>query len=240
MELREYWSIIRRRWWLPVAIGLVALIASTAVGLRGAAAFKTDMRLAVSTIPVPDPNVERYYDPTYYANLDSEYLADDMSELMTSRAFADEVKRELATSSTPVDADIDTIMSATRAKKTHRFIDITVTTPTFEQGAQIAGSISRILNDKAQLAQYLQALTAYNTQMTIVTPPVTHRANTVPGLISEIGLRTLIGLVVGIAAAFLVEYLDPSVRTREDAENLLQAPVLGEIPRPARRRGAAA
>src|SRR5919202_2038145 len=240
MELREYWSIIRRRWWLPAAIALVALTASTAVGLRGAAAYKTDMRLAVSTVPIPDPNAERFFDSAYYANLDSEYLADDMSEFMTSRAFADEVKRELATSSTPVDADIDTIMTATRTKKTHRFIDITVTTPTFEQGAQIAGSISRVLNDKGRLALYLQALTAYNTQMTIVTPPVTHPANTLPGLISEIGLRTLIGLIVGIAAAFLIDYLDSSVRTREEVESLLQAPVLGEIPRPARRRGAAA
>ena len=44
-----------------------------------------------------------YYDPAYYANLDSEYLADDMSEFMTSRAFADEVHRELATGSTPID-----------------------------------------------------------------------------------------------------------------------------------------
>src|SRR5712692_5247169 len=105
MELREYWTIIRRRWWLPLGITLVALLASTVVGLRGAAAYKTDMRLAVSTVPVPDPNAVLYYDPTYYANLDSEYLADDMSELMTSRAFADEVKRELATSSTPMDVD---------------------------------------------------------------------------------------------------------------------------------------
>jgi capsular polysaccharide biosynthesis protein len=191
-------------------------------------------------VPTPDPQAERYFDSAYYANLDSEYLADDMSEFMTSRAFADEVKRELATSSTPYDVDIETIMSATRAKKTHRFIDITVTTPTFDEGSQIAGSISRILNDKAHLAQYLQALTAYNTQMTIVTPPVTHRANTPLGLISEIALRTLIGLVVGIGLAFLLDYVDPSVRTRQEAETLLQAPVLGEIPRPSSRRGVAA
>jgi capsular polysaccharide biosynthesis protein len=240
MELREYWSIIRRRWWLAAAIALVALIASTAVGVRGAAAYKTDMRLAVSTIPIPDPQAERYFDSAYYANLDSEYLADDMSEFMTSRAFADEVKRELATSGTPYDVDIETIMNATRSKKTHRFIDITVTTPTYEQGSQIAGSISRILNDKPRLAQYLQALTAYNTQMTVVTPPVTHRANTVVGLISEIALRTLIGLVAGIGLAFLIDYFDASVRTREEAEILLKAPVLGQIPRPARRRGVAA
>src|SRR5437660_11816505 len=121
MELREYWSIVGRRWWLPVALALVALIASAAVGLRGAAAFKTDMRLAVSTIPTPDPNGLLYYDPVYYSNLDSEYLADDMSEFMTSRAFADEVHRELATSSTPMDVDLATVLSASRTEKPHRF-----------------------------------------------------------------------------------------------------------------------
>ena len=231
MELREYWSIIRRRWWLPAAITLVALVASTALGVRGASAYRTDMRLAVSTIPIPDPNAERFYDPTYYSNLDSEYLADDMSEFLTSRAFADEVHRELATSSYQADVDIDTIMNVTRAKKTHRFIDITITTPTFEQGDLIAGSITRILSDPNHVAQYLAALTAYKIQMTIVTPPDTHRAQTPLGLLSDIGLRTLIGLLVGVGLAFLVDYIDPSVRTRQEAESLLQLPVLGEIPR---------
>ena len=238
MELREYWNIIRRRWWLPVAVTLVALVASTALGLRGAAAYKTDMRIAVSTIPTPDPNSVLYYDPIYYSNLDSEYLADDMSELLTSRAFADEVKRELATSSTPTDVDPLTIVNATRAKKTHRFIDVTLTTSTFEEGDLIAGSISRILADPAHLAIYLKALTAYNTQMTVVTPPVTHRANTPIGLVSEIALRTVIGLALGIGVAFLIDYVDPSVRTRQEAEAVLQLPVLGEIPRT--RRGAVA
>jgi capsular polysaccharide biosynthesis protein len=231
MELREYWNIVRRRWWLPAAITLVALVASTAVGLRGAAAYKTDLRVAISTIPTPDPNAVLYYDPIYYSNLDSEYLADDMSELLTSRAFADEVKRELATSSTPFDVDPLTIVNATRTKKTHRFIDITLTTSTFEEGDLIAGSISRILADPAHLAIYLKALTAYNTQMVVVTPPVTHRANTVPGLISEIALRTVIGLLVGIGLTFLIDYVDPSVRSREEAEAVLRMPVLGEIPR---------
>src|ERR1700704_4867707 len=117
MELREYWSIIRRRWWLPVAITLVALIAATAVGVRGAAAYKTDMRIAVSTIPTPDPNAERYYDPTYYSNLDSEYLADDMGELLTSQAFAGEIMRELAVGK-GISVDIGTLVNATRTKKT--------------------------------------------------------------------------------------------------------------------------
>jgi capsular polysaccharide biosynthesis protein len=234
MELREYWSIIHRRWWLPVAIMLVALIAATTVGLRGAAAYKTDMRIAISTIPTPDPNATLYYDPTYYSNLDSEYLADDMTELMTSRAFADEVMRELGGAGKQPEVDVATIMSATRTKKTHRFIDVTVTTSTFEEGQTIAGSISRILSDPNHLAIYLKALSAYNTQMNVVTLPVTHRANSVPGLISEIALRTVIGLIVGIGVAFLVDYVDPSLRSRQEAETLLQVPVLGMIPRTGR------
>jgi capsular polysaccharide biosynthesis protein len=238
VELREYWNIVRRRWWLPVAVTLVALIASTAVGLRGATAYKTEMRLAVSTIPTPDPNAVLYYDPTYYSNLDSEYLADDMSELLTSRAFADEVTAEMATASTPLAVDPMTVVNATRTKKTHRFIDITLTTSTFEEGDLIAKSISRILSDPAHIAIYLKALTAYNTQMVMVTPPVTHRANTPLGLASEIALRTVIGLLVGIGLAFLIDYVDPSVRTREEAEAVLTLPVLGEIPRT--RRGVVA
>jgi capsular polysaccharide biosynthesis protein len=57
-------------------------------------------------------------------------------------------------------------------------------------------------------------------------------------LIGEIGLRSVIGLLVGIGLAFAIDYVDPSVRTRDEAEAILQVPVLGEIPRT--RRGVAA
>jgi capsular polysaccharide biosynthesis protein len=237
VELREYWSIIRRRWWVVAAVTLVAFVASAAVGLRGAAAYRTDMRIAVSSVPVSDPSQQLQYDPIYYSNLDSEYLADDMSEFMHSDAFAGEVKRELATARN-MNLDINTIVTATRTKKTHRFIDVTVNSATPEEGKEIADSISRIMNDPGRLGIYLRALTAYNTQMSVITPPETRRGNTLPGLISEVGLRTLIGLLIGVALAFLLDYIDQSIRSREEAEDVLRLPVLGEIPRS--RRGAAA
>jgi capsular polysaccharide biosynthesis protein len=230
VELREYWTIVRRRWWLPLAITLVAFVASTVVGIRGAAAYRTDLRVAVSTLPSIDPRNVEGFDAVYYSNLTSEYLADDMSEFIHSEAFAGEVRRELATAR-GMDVDVNYIINATRTKKTHRFIDVTVMSPTFEEGQELAGSISRILNDQARMAGYLQALTAYTTQMRVITPPATRRANTGPGLVSEIGLRTLVGLLVGIGLAFLVHYVDPSVRSRQEVEDLLRLPVLGAIPR---------
>jgi capsular exopolysaccharide synthesis family protein len=46
----------------------------------------------------------------------------------------------------------------------------------------------------------------------------------------NIALGIIIGLVVGIGLAFFIEYLDTSVKTIDDVERTLQAPVLGVIP----------
>jgi succinoglycan biosynthesis transport protein ExoP len=46
----------------------------------------------------------------------------------------------------------------------------------------------------------------------------------------NIFLGIVIGLVVGVGLAFFIEYLDTSVKTIDDVERSLQAPVLGVIP----------
>jgi capsular polysaccharide biosynthesis protein len=43
-----------------------------------------------------------------------------------------------------------------------------------------------------------------------------------------------VGLIIGIALAFLVEYLDDRIRTTDDVVRMLQLPAYGEIPRPPR------
>jgi capsular exopolysaccharide synthesis family protein len=45
-----------------------------------------------------------------------------------------------------------------------------------------------------------------------------------------IPLGVLIGMMVGVGLAFFIEYLDTSVKTIDDVERSLQAPVLGVIP----------
>jgi len=46
----------------------------------------------------------------------------------------------------------------------------------------------------------------------------------------NIALGVIIGLVVGVGLAFFIEYLDTSVKTIDDVERTLGAPVLGVIP----------
>ncbi len=47
----------------------------------------------------------------------------------------------------------------------------------------------------------------------------------------NIVLGALLGLILGVGAAFFLEYLDRTVRTSSDVESLLGVPVLGVIPR---------
>lgn len=51
-----------------------------------------------------------------------------------------------------------------------------------------------------------------------------------PNIPLNIAFGVVVGLVVGVGLAFFIEYLDTSVKTIDDVERTLQAPVLGVIP----------
>jgi len=51
-----------------------------------------------------------------------------------------------------------------------------------------------------------------------------------PNIPLNIALGVVVGLVMGVGLAFFIEYLDTSVKTIDDVERSLQAPVLGVIP----------
>ena len=51
-----------------------------------------------------------------------------------------------------------------------------------------------------------------------------------PNIYLNLGLGVVVGLVLGVGLAFFIEYLDTSVKTIDDVERALQAPVLAVIP----------
>ncbi|HRJ70612.1 MAG TPA: polysaccharide biosynthesis tyrosine autokinase [Terrimicrobiaceae bacterium] len=52
-----------------------------------------------------------------------------------------------------------------------------------------------------------------------------------PNILLNMALGVVVGLVFGVGLAFFIEYLDTSVKTMEDVEQLLQVPVLAVIPK---------
>lgn len=97
----------------------------------------------------------------------------------------------------------------------------------------------RRLNTLLDLHKLLQAkitnekvdLTLPKTQMvTVVDEAHPGKSPDKPNKTLYITLGVIIGLLVGIGLAFFIEYLDTSVKTIDDVERALQAPVLGVIP----------
>lgn len=222
MELSHYGSVIRRRWWLIAAVTALSFAAASLVAWRGPCAFQSNMRMAVSV--VPEPRREAYYGyDSYYPWLASEYLADDLSELVRSQAFAEDVSADLGHTIDPA-----ILANVTRTKKTHRMVDVTICGSDLASTTAIGDAYERTIN--ARLGEYMGMLQANNGFVRIINRPTLTRASGPAALVGEVLLRTAVGTILAIGLAFLLEYLDNRLRTRREVEELLEWPVLGEIP----------
>jgi capsular polysaccharide biosynthesis protein len=222
VELSHYASILQRRWRLIAAIATLSLLAAAIAAWRGPCAYQASMRMAVSVVPEPRRDTYYSYD-NYYPWLASEYLADDLSELLRSQALANDVSAELLNG-----VDPGFLASATRTKKTHRMLDITICGSEPAVTMSIADAYERVINSR--LGEYMGMLQANNGYARIINRPTLTRASGPAALIGEVLLRTAVGSVLAIGLAFLLEYLDDRLRTRREIEALLDWPVLGEIP----------
>ena len=223
MQLKEYWRIIRRRWPLVLLIPAVTFAASTYLAYRGPGAFCSYTKLAVSVLPDPT-YVSDHYDPRYYATLVAEYLADDLTEVMKSQAFAVDVSAELGNSIEPA-----FVASAVRAKKTHRTIDLEVCGQDPGVVKEVGEAYGRVLDTR--LDHYFQQIRLADARALVLNPPTIARSQGIGSMAATIGLRTLLGLALGLGLAFLLHYLDDRLRDRDEVERLLDLPTLAEIPR---------
>jgi capsular polysaccharide biosynthesis protein len=245
LEISQYLEALRRRWWIVALTTVAALLVAGLLAYRGANAYKSTVRVAVSTpvpadcsgsnLPAPSGMPNRFYDCYYYAWLTSEYLADDLSEIVRSRSFAEDVGAAMGEA-----VDPKAITDVVRTRKTHRILAITISANTFERAQRIGGAIVQVLG--TQPGKYIAQLADNNGQIVVIDPPETQRGDGAASVLLDIGLKTLLGLLFGLALVFALDYLDPTVRDARDAERTLGLPILGEIPSAAaaQSRGASA
>ena len=104
--------------------------------------------------------------------------------------------------------------------------------------AQYLDAKYRYLQERKLLEQAKTRLSAETMERTMPQKPAAIRDQAEPAtkpsrpkVVLNIILGVMAGLVLGIAFAYFLEYLDTSVRTMEDVERLLNLPVLGVVPR---------
>lgn len=222
MEIREYWDIVWRRAWIVVCLTVLAFAASWMASASLTASYQATMRVAVKPQLVePRPNSFYTYDE-YYAYAASEFLVDDIIEIIESRAFGEELLSRLSGKMAGVSG------VAIDGKKMHRVLIVNVTSSSPETAQLAAETIGQLLTEPDN--KYFANLSWHNPVANVVDPPRTVQIGESRKFL-DIGLRTVLGLIAGIGLAFLLDYLDGSVTKAQQAERLIGLPVLGEIPR---------
>ena len=223
MELREYWRIVCRRLWLIVGPVLVVLAASLITRSPAPVRFQATSRFTVSLQPEPTTGEYYAYDH-YYTWLASEYLVDDLAEVVGGAAFAAEVEAALRAQGTPPSHPLAGAFSAFTK---HRTLTLQIVWGNAEELSRIAGAAQQVLAERSgsffgQLGESRVDIRAID--LPLITPLG-------PGLREQLDLplRLLLALVAGVALAFLLHYLDDAVHDRTEVEDLGIA-VLAELP----------
>ncbi|MGE5619286.1 MAG: YveK family protein [Sphingomonadaceae bacterium] len=227
MELREYWAIVARRWPLIGVVTILTFAASLYMVWFGPTYYKSELRLAVSIKPepAPPPGQKDYYTyDRYYTWLTAEYLVDDLGEVIRSDAFLKEVSQRLGGMSVGKEA----IRRDLSVKKTHRILTIVVTTQNPHTSFVVANAIKETLDERAH--DFFAQLDSENAVIQMLDDPVAEAEMGTMRKLIEIGLRTIVAFLAAIGLAFLLHYLDPTVRDSQEAERLLGLPVLAELP----------
>jgi capsular polysaccharide biosynthesis protein len=220
MELRMYWKILRRRWWLVVApVAVVALYVAATYTPPGTT-YQVTMRFAAGTQPAGlSPDYDRYY-----PWLASEYVANGLSDVARTGVFAAAVAERVGDPGLA-----GAIQGGIVTDNAQSVMVVYLTWPDAAQIVSVADAIA---------AELTQNGAAYFPQLTGVEPAVRRLdaptpVALAPGLRAQLtgpGVKIGLALVFGVALALLWHYLDPTIREAGELEEMGLA-VLAEIPR---------
>jgi capsular polysaccharide biosynthesis protein len=231
MELREYWRIFARRWWLALLPALVVVAYTATTYHKPPTVYQAYMSFTAG-LPVEERPDAYTYDG-YYAWLTSEYIANGLSDVVRREQFASAVSARLTEQGLAIPTGA--VQGAIAADNAQSLFVVYVTWGDPDTLLAIADAIALELtqNAGAYLAQLSDAPVSPARRVDhpapVAVPPSLRAQLTGPAV------RVALGLAAGLALVFLLHYLDPTVRERAELE-ALGYNVLGEIPRRSRLR----
>ena len=224
MELRQYWHIVWKRIWIPALILGVVLVVSLALRQPPPPQYQASGRVLVDVPPLEA--VEGMgFDPRLTAPQATEYLVDDFTQFVSSQAVAQAVSQRLTSERIQVPPGV--IQSSTASEQVHRVVTVRVTWGDPNEAIAILNAAIEVLQEETPA--YFGRLGLEQPQVTLFDGP---SVTAVPPSLTQrldLPVRLLLALLAGVALAFLLDYVDDSIRGREELEGMDIA-VLGEVP----------
>jgi capsular polysaccharide biosynthesis protein len=224
MVFQGYWRILRRRWLLVVIPAAVVLALGLATYRRPPPLYNVGVRFIAGQAPSSGAATS---DEERLANWQTaEYIVDTLGQWVRGGQFAELVSQQLAQEGIAVPAP--EIQAGVTADNTRSILILYMNygDPAVLEAMMNAGAAVLIERNALGLPQ----LGGEPAELVQLDRPIVNRVPA--GILDQLDLpiRAGLALAAGIGLALLVDYLDPTVRGREELEKL-GLEIVGVIPK---------
>ena len=220
--LRHYADVLRRRKWILIGITVACAAAAALISVSETPVYRAETKIVIGQggglVQPGFANSIQPYTATMSDLIKSDIVASNVVHALNLNMTSHELLSKISTAINPQTAVVDVYVDDHNQVRAVR-ID-----------QQIAQVFSTLVKTRFGAAS---AGSAAGTQP--LTANVFDPAHALPGRVSprptrNVAIAIVLGIILGLIAAFLREHFDRAVRTREDAEGAFGLPVIGQIP----------
>ncbi|WP_454870782.1 YveK family protein [Priestia megaterium] len=216
ISLRELFQVLRKRLWLIVLITIIAATVSAVISFFVLTpVYESKTQILVNQAK----SDEQLYNPqTVQTNVQ---LINTYNDIIKSPAILDKVIKELK-----LDGTAQTLsgqIQVTNAQDS-QVAQIVVQDTSAKRATEIANTTASVFKKEVPKIMNVDNVSVLSkATLGESASPVK------PQPLMNIAIAVVVGLMVGIGLSFLLEYLDNTLKTEQDIENLLELPVMGVI-----------
>ncbi|SHH38159.1 YveK family protein [Desulfosporosinus lacus] len=220
IELRQYWEMLKKRWIIVLVLPLIAALTSGVVSffiIKPVYQASTTLIVGKKASEAGQAAVQMLDNSVLQAN---QQLAKTYATIAQSRTVEQSVINHLDLTMSV--AELDKLITISPVKTTE-ILEIQVMNTNPELATDIANSMAAEFSKAVIEIKKVDSVSIVDTAV-VPTNPVK------PNKKLNILIAYVVGLMAAFGLVFLLEYLDNTIKTSSDVENILGIPVLGVIP----------
>ena len=216
IDLREYFAIIKKRFWIIAIITVVAMVVSGVISFfMLSPVYESKSTLIVNT----EKNEETQMITGDQFSV-SQKLAVTYGEIIKSRAVLESVISNLK-----LDSEYEDLVGQITVSpvKDTQIISISVQDTNPKKARDIANEIPKVFEKE------VKRITKAN-DIQVIDKAILPQGAIKPNKMMNVAIAAVLGMMIGLFVVFLIEYLDNKIKTPQDIEKHLGLSVIGVIP----------
>lgn len=216
IDLREYFAIIKKRFWIIALITVVAMVVSGVISFF----MLSPVYESKSTLIVNTEKNEETQMITGDQFTVTQKLAVTYGEIIKSRAVLESVISNLK-----LDSEYEDLVEKITVSpvKDTQIISISVQDTNPKKARDIANEIPKVFEKE------VKRITKAN-DIQVIDKAILPENPIKPNKMMNVAIAAVLGMMIGLFVVFVLEYLDNKIKTPQDVEKHLDLPILGVIP----------